>query len=411
MRKIVAFIMIVIILLCLLSCSSSKDTIGSNSDVSLETSIESVSDDTTTEESANTESNTESDDESTVEKQVSSPQQSSSSPQTSSSQQSSSQQSTINTQPITPTKTKPNFGKFTTSIKDLTQQLPYYTIDLPGIIVDCLVDEDLIYVLYKNENLINLYNGNTGTVVYSNSLPGRPAEMHIYGDELWISFPDLSYINIYSKSDLKMLRTMEIDRNIFSFDVYDNLIFYVGESREQFVYKYNITTQTNERLDLNNGTMMNEFFEPAILADKNILYVAETNTTACKLYMYNIDTMELHGVFEDTPYSGYSPGFGNYVRKLLLLDGYIYWNNFKLNPAVLWKAETSYGSENGGDGILFADSDYVATRLGVYTNTNGKMVIPFKPWSSSIEKNSKFAITKSKNIIYSDGIKMYIFYG
>ena len=405
MKRIIAIVILVMISLCFSSCRSSKDMNSSDANVSSGTTSESTLDSTIIEEPTNAESNTESSVESNAEQQPSSTQQPSSIRQPSSTQQPSS-----NTQPKAPTKTKPNFGKLVVSIKDLTKQVPYYSFELTGKIVDCLVDEDLIYIVCKNK--INLYDGNTGKVVYSNFLPSRPAEMHMYGDELWISFPELSCINIYNKSDFKLLKTVKMSK-VFSFDVDDNYIYFSGEARQQFVYRYNLTTQKEELLFLDNDTLDKDFFEPAILVDKNtsMLYVAETNTTACKLYLYNTETLELCGVFESTPSSGPSVGFGNDVRKILLLDGYVYWNGFKVNPTVLWKAEQSYGSEDGGPGILFADSDYVATRVGVYENISGKLVVPFKPHSLGFEENSKFAITKSKNIMYSDGEKLYIFYG
>ena len=264
MKRIIAIVILVMISLCFSSCRSSKDMNSSDANVSSGTTSESTLESTIIEEHTNAESNTESSVESNAEQQPSSTQPPSSTQQPSSIRQpSSTQQPSSNTQPKAPTKTKPNFGKLVVSIKDLTKQVPYYSFELTGKIVDCLVDEDLIYIVCKNK--INLYDGNTGKVVYSNFLPSRPGAMHMYGDELWISFPELSCINIYNKSDFKLLKTVKMSR-VFSFDVDDNYIYFSREERQQFVYRYNLTTQKEELLFLDNDTLDKDFFNSSILS-------------------------------------------------------------------------------------------------------------------------------------------------
>ncbi|MBE6903004.1 MAG: hypothetical protein E7480_00140 [Ruminococcaceae bacterium] len=413
MKKNISVIMVIAILLCFSCCNSLKDTTVSSditSDISIIssegtiiTSSESISSDVATEASNNMSS--------TVSNIDSSSKQPSSSVQ----------QSSSNTQPTVTEKTKPNFGNgLTNSILDLKNQVPYYSFDLPGVMVDYMADEDLIYIICRNKNQINLYDGNTGKVVYSHSLPGRPAELHMYGDELWISFPELNCINVYSKADFKALRSIEELFNVFSFDVYKNIIFYAGEEREQLIWRYDITTKSKEYVlgkigSIGNWDEMLGFYEPAVLVDEDnaTLYIAETNLTGCKLFYYNIETLEQIDVFDTVPFGVPNYGFLNYnSRKMILLDGYVYWNSFKFNPKSCNAEQFYTNDERGGNGILYADKDYVATYEGVFENKTGNRIITFESrWNPNINRNTKFAITKSKNMMFSSSNTLYVFCG
>lgn len=240
----------------------------------------------------------------------------------------------------------------------------------------------------------------------------KPAEMHLYDNELWISFPELGLINIYNKNNFNLLDYIDLGTDVYSFDKYNNYIFYAQENDRVFLKRYDITTKNNQTILEIFGeetSAAQQFYEPAILVDKNTssLYVAETNMSSCKLYAYNIDTMEKIGVFESAPSWGYH-GFPNYVRKILLVDGYIFWFAFKIDPKVWWKPRAEFTESLG---ILYIGKHYSATTHGIFDSTNGKKVVSFRENLSPFVNTYKFSITKCNNIMIADGDNIYIFYG
>lgn len=419
MKKIISVILILSVLFCLVSCRSTDETDSSAVDSLIESVIEkpdeSSEDTTTSEIVSDTVSENSSVESSTPESSASSKVNSSSKPATSSVKQ----PAVSNNTSSPAVKTKPNFGKFAYeyySLADMLKAVPHYTFKSPGTIVDYVTVEDLIYVIYHNSfkigSFINLFDAKAGKIVYSHTLPSRPAEIHIYGNELWISFPELSHIYIYNKSNFELLDKISTGVNVGSFDKYNDYIFYGIDDDRHFVNRYDIKNKVIESLFSLCGkepSVSDMFHEPAILIDKNTatLYIAETGLTDCQFRAYNIATMEEIGFLVD---DSAHPWYPNSVRKIILADDFIYWSNLKIKnaPKEYWQARFIYG--NGGTGILYADKDYVATYIGVYENNTGKKILRF-PETANYHKAYKFSITKCKNIMISDPVNLYIFYG
>ena len=413
MKKIISVILILSVLFCLVSCRSAKNTdssvIASVNESVLEKTDSSSEDTTTSEIISDTVSDNSTVDSSMPESSVSSKVNSSSKPVTSSVKQ-----PTVSSNTSKPTvKTKPNLGAYYNKIKytlnDMLKEVPHYTFKLPGSIVDYITYEDLIYVVYNHKltqvNQIDLFDAKAGKIVKSNPLPSRPAEMHMYGNELWISFPELCQINIYNKTNFEFIKSINTGAQVYSFDKYNNYVFYAQEQEKGFINRYDMNKQIIEPLFTIYGEdkiASGMFYEPAILVDTNTstLYIGESGLSSCKLFAFDIETMEDKGA---TDYRH------NWARKLQVYNGYIYWSTYKIDTNYWWKKISPFNDE--GIGTLYLGAHYCATTAGIFDSNTGKKAVSFPKNFADADEKYKFSITKCNNIMVADDKNLYIFYG
>ena len=73
---------------------------------------------------------------------------------------------------------------------------------LDGDVVNWTTENDLIYVITSGNNRLVIINSKTMMAVTNIPLAGKPAEINLIGDRIYISLPDLCRIDIFSKSIL-----------------------------------------------------------------------------------------------------------------------------------------------------------------------------------------------------------------
>jgi len=55
---------------------------------------------------------------------------------------------------------------------------------------------DLVYLVFTSPNLLVSYDSKTFKILKIFNLPGKPTEIQIVNEELYISFSDLEYISV-----------------------------------------------------------------------------------------------------------------------------------------------------------------------------------------------------------------------
>lgn len=283
-------------------------------------------------------------------------------------------------------------------IGELANEMDVYQYNVDGIVLDWFTEEDFVYTIFENKNYFVVFDSRTGEIVIQQSLGGRPAKMRNYGDELWISYPDLQCIKIYDKATFSQKSTISLSHPVNSFDVYNDYLIYSEDDQHVEVYRYNMKTSESVELPVIDGRFT--FYEAAVLVNKEhgVLYVGESGSTGADLFCYDIETLE---IIECYKYNSY--GYANAARTLFLLNNRLYWGEFAFDSLDISAPIGQYSSRYSA-GMLHVDELFVVTSKGLYINETYELLLrnEFPQWEMML-------ITESGNIfVISDYNEAYI---
>ena len=230
---------------------------------------------------------------------------------------------------------------------------------LDGNVVNWLTENDLIYVITSGNNRLVVINSKTMEAVANVPLAGKPAEINLVGQEIYISLPDLCRIDIFSKSNYTKKSSLYFAHEVSSFCVDGNYIYYSEHDQHCDVYKKNMTTNELTQILPDRGW---SFYYPKLYLNKqdNILYVGESGSTGSTLYYYDATTLQLKSLFRKSDY-----GIVNHTREIFHVGDDIFWGNYRFsdtdaNQIVGRYGEVDYGSVN------FASKEIVSTFEGIF---------------------------------------------
>lgn len=302
-----------------------------------------------------------------------------------------------------PTESEPSVDTNSEDIPldEIEESAGYYKHQLNGTIVDWFVEGELVYAVFKSANRYSVFDTNTGEIVADYALSGKPAKMHNYGDELWISYPDLQYIKIYDKHTFEVKNTINLQNSVSSFDKYNDYLIYTDNPDNRSyvkVYRYNLKTGQTDEIKSDSNR---HFYEADVLVNQQLalVYIGESNITDSRLICYDIETLELKSKIPEK-----SIAYSNTKRRTFLLGDSVYWGEFRVDAADVSKIKAQY-SGTFDAGMLHVDEIFVATTNGIYIRETCEQVI-----SNDIDFFfSAIAITNSGNILIVDFNKLYIF--
>lgn len=75
------------------------------------------------------------------------------------------------------------------------------------------------------------------------SLPSRPAEIQVDGNNLLISFPDIKCIKVYNKKTFTLINTISLPNIVSSFWMYGDIVYYSEDDQHCKVYCTNLITK------------------------------------------------------------------------------------------------------------------------------------------------------------------------
>lgn len=324
----------------------------------------------------------------------------SSSDKTSSIETSSNKTSSIETSSKEPTTTEPSVdtNPDNAPLEDTQSNVIGYTYAINGTIVDWFTEGELIHAVFKKVNRYAVFDTTTGQIVTDKALSGRPAEIHKFGDELWISYPDLQCIKIHDSKTFSVKDTISFTAEVSSFDVYGDYLIYTEDDQHVYAYRYNMKTQESVNIRTEKEYM---FYQADVLVNSELgcVYIGEMGSTGSKLYCFDIETLALKAKYSKNNY-----GYMNHKRRTFLLGDYVYWGEFRLNAKNIAQIDGQY-TGYGADGMLYVNETFVATTSGIYLNSTCEQIVSFRynNFYSSI------AITDSGNMIATERDKLYIF--
>ena len=281
-----------------------------------------------------------------------------------------------------------NNAKEENNTKNIKAVVGLYQLD--GDVVNWTTEKDLIYVITSGNNRLVVINSKTMKAVSNTPLAGKPAEINLVEDKIYISLPDLCRIDVFSKSNLAKKGSLNFEHEVSSFCIDGNYIFYSEHDQHCDVYKKNLTTNELTKILPDRGY---SFYQPKLYLNKqdNILYIGETGITGSTLYYYDATTLQLKSLFRKDDY-----GIMNHTRDIFHIGNEIFWGNYRLSDTNAKQIVGRYGVASYGS-VNFASKDFVSTFEGLFLADTYECIINYFDAGFKFEY---ILITESNNIFF-----------
>ena len=243
-----------------------------------------------------------------------------------------------------------------------------YTLD--GDVVNWKTENDFLYVITKGNNRLVVINSQTMEPIYNVPLAGVPAEMNIVGDKIYISMPDLYKIDIFSKSTGTKESSLYFDREVSSFALDGEYIYYSEHDQHCEVFKMNLATGAEQKIQTGN---VYSFYYPKVYLNQEdrILYIGESGSSGSAIYYFDADTLALKSVFKKDNY-----GITNHTRDIFHVGDEIYWGNYCLSDTNARELVGRYGTASYGS-VTYASEELVSTYEGLFLAETYECVINY----------------------------------
>lgn len=281
-----------------------------------------------------------------------------------------------------------NEAKEENNSKTVKAKAVLYQLD--GNVVNWTTENDLIYVITSGNNRLVVINSKTMTAVSNVPLAGKPAEINLVGDKIYVSLPDLCRIDIFSKSNLAKDPSLYFEHEVSSFCVDGNYIYYSEHDQHCDVYRKNIITNELTKILPDRGF---SFYQPKLYLNKqdNILYIGESGITGSTIFYYDATTLQLKSLFRKDDY-----GIMNHTRDIFHVGDEIFWGNFRLSDTNAKQIVGRYGVADYGS-VNYVSENLVSTFEGVFLTDTYECIINYFDAGFKFEY---ILVTKSNNVFF-----------
>lgn len=260
---------------------------------------------------------------------------------------------------------------------------------LDGNVVNWTTENDFIYVITRGNNRLVVINSKTMMAVANVPLAGKPAEINLIGQEIYVSLPDLCRIDVFSKSNYTKTSSLNFEHEVSSFCIDGNYIYYSEHDQWCHVYKKDMNTNELKKVEHNRGY----FYQPKLYLNKqdNILCIGETGYTGSSLFYYDATTLEFKSVFRKDDY-----GIMNHTRDIFHIGDEIFWGNYRLSDTNANQIIGRYGDANYGS-VNFVSKELVSTFEGIFLTDTYECIVDY---SESGFKFEYILVSESNNIFF-----------
>ena len=271
---------------------------------------------------------------------------------------------------------------------------------LDGDVVNWTTEQDLLYVITESNSRLVVIDTQTMLPLSNIPLAGKPGEINLIGDEIYISLPDLCRIDIFSKTDYSKKSSLIFEEEVSSFCLDGDTIYYSTHSQHCDVFKKDLTTNESTKICPTGGW---SFYYPKLYLNKedNLLYIGETKCSGCSLYYYDATTLEQKSVFQKNDY-----GMWNLTREIFHIGDKIFWGNYCFSDLDAGQIISRYGDFNQGS-VNYASEEVVSTFEGLFLTDTCECIINYSDADFKFEyvivsESEQFFFrseSKDKNII------------
>ena len=281
-----------------------------------------------------------------------------------------------------------NNAKEENNTKNIKATVALYQLD--GDVVNWITENDLIYVITSGNNRLVVINSKDMMPIANVPLAGKPAEINLVGDKIYISLPDLYKIDIFSKSNFAKIFSLNFEHEVSSFCVDGNYIYYSEHDQHCDVYKKNIATNQLTQILPDRGW---SFYQPKLYLNKqdNILYIGETGITGSTLYYYDATTLQLKSLFRKNDY-----GIMNHTRDIFHVGNEIFWGNYRFSDTDAKQISGRYGEASYGS-VNFASEELVSTFEGIFLTDSYECIVNYFDAGFEFEY---ILVTESNNVFF-----------
>lgn len=239
-----------------------------------------------------------------------------------------------------------------------------YTLD--GDVVNWLTENDLIYVITTGNNRLVVIDTKNMCAVANAPLAGKPAEINIVDDKIYISLPDLCRIDVFSKTDCVKEDSLYFDHEVSSFCLDGDYIYYSEHDQHCRVFRKNLTT--DELIQIGRS-----FYFPKLYLNREdrILCIGESGSTGSGIYYYDADTLVQKSMFKKNDY-----GVSNNTREIFHIGDEIFWANYRLSDTNAKELVGRYGTAEYGS-MTFASEDVVSTSEGLFLTDTYECIVNY----------------------------------
>ena len=165
----------------------------------------------------------------------------------------------------------------------------YFTYD--GTFASSAIYGDIVYSVYKEPNILVVYDTKNLKLLANVNLPAVPHEIQVTEDKIMISFPRLRYVGIYSKTTYEQTSRISVGYEIGSFCIAGMYIYYTEPDQHCHIYKRSVG-----HYGIDDEIMNKTFYNPkiAINTDIGILYICESGSTGSALYYYDLGKKKIN---------------------------------------------------------------------------------------------------------------------
>ena len=281
-----------------------------------------------------------------------------------------------------------NNAKEENNTKNIKATVALYQLD--GDVVNWTTENDLIYAITSGNNRLVVINSKDMMPIANVPLAGKPAEINLVGDKIYISLPDLCRIDIFSKSNPAKISSLYFEHEVSSFCIDGNYVYYSEHDQHCEVYKKNLTTNELIRIIPDRGST---FYQPKLYLNKqdNILYIGETGITGSTLYYYDATTLQLKSLFRKNDY-----GIMNHTRDIFHVGNEIFWGNYRFSDTDAKQISGRYGEASYGS-VNFASEELVSTYEGIFLTDTNECIVNYFDAGFKFEY---ILVTESNNVFF-----------
>ncbi len=263
---------------------------------------------------------------------------------------------------------------------------------LDGDVVNWTTENDLIYVITSGNNRLVVIDSKTMAAICNVPLAGKPAELNLIGDAIYISLPDLCRIDVFSKSSFTKTSSLYFQHEVSSFCIDGNYIYYSEHDQHCDVYRKNLATNELIKILPDQGY---SFYFPKLYLNKqdNVLYIGETGSSGCDLFYYDATTLQLKSIFRKNDY-----GMWNHTRDIFHVGDDIFWGNYRFSDTDANQIIGRYGAGDYGS-VNFASNELVSTFEGLFLADTYECIINYADAGFKFEY---ILVTKSNSIFFRD---------